>query len=91
MIILTEEQKDNFLKIKESIQEELESQGADYIPIETKVGWCLPDEILSDIRFEKLKNILEEKGEFDKYEKREIDVKELIEYSRPDEKIEVKK
>jgi len=78
MIILTETQKNLFLTIKQSVINELLASGADYIPVEAKSGkYILPDEVLLDSRFEKIKAELAKAGEFDKYEKREMNKSEL--------------
>lgn len=81
MIVLTKEQRDLFLIIKESIVDELLKNNVDFIPVEAKGDlWILPNEVLLDVRFEKLKNQLIKAGEFDKYEKREVDKSELKDF-----------
>lgn len=78
MIVLTKEQRELFLTIKESVTDDLLKNNVDYVPVEAKGDlWILPDEVLVDARFEKLKNELVKAGEFDKYEKREVDKSEL--------------
>lgn len=78
MIILTKTQRDLFLTTKEGVINDLLANGADYIPIEAKNNkWILPDEILLDGRFGKVKTELDKIGEFDKYEKRTFALSEL--------------
>lgn len=80
MIVLTKEQKDLFFQIKVKYQEELLLKGIDFIPIEIKGNlWILPNEILSDERFNIIKQELKDIKEFDKYTIREINSIELFE------------
>lgn len=77
MIVLTKEQRELFLAIKESVIDDLLKNNADFVPVEAKGDlWILPEEVLADKRFSKLKNELDKIGEFDKYQKREFDKSE---------------
>lgn len=81
MIVLTKKQRELFLTIKESVIDDLLKNNVDYVPVEAKGDlWILPEEVLADARFEKLKNELVKAGEFDKYEKREVDKSELKDF-----------
>ena len=67
MIVLTKKQRELFLTIKESVIDDLLKNNVDYVPVEAKGDlWILPEEVLADARFEKLKNELVKAGEFDK-------------------------
>ncbi len=78
MIVLTKEQRDLFLSLKLRVIVDLLASGVDYVPIEAKGDlWILPDVILADARFAKMKLELDKTGEFDKYEQREMDESEL--------------
>jgi hypothetical protein len=69
MIVLTNKQKEEFLEFKKSIQAELNANCCDFIPIEIKGDlWILPDEVLLDPNFSKLKELISDKN----YEKREV-------------------
>lgn len=84
MIILTKLQRDLFLTIKETVINELLSNHCDFVPVEAKGNlWILPDEVLADSRFDKMKVELDKTGEFDKYEKREMDKPELKDIIAP--------
>jgi len=84
MIVLSKSQRELFLVVKDAIKDELLKNHVDYEPVEIKDGsFILPDEVLLDDRFEKLKLELNKSGEFDKYEKREVDKTELKDATFP--------
>ncbi len=80
MIVLTKEQKDLFLETKKEFQQELLANGVDFVPVEAKGDlWILPNEVLADDRFSKLKLELFDNGKLGSVSIREVDKTELIE------------
>lgn len=80
MIVLTKEQKDLFLDIKKEFQGVLNSRNVDLVPIEIKGNlWILPS--LDDERYSELKFVLIKDGLFQKFQERNVDASEFIQYS----------
>lgn len=52
MIVLTDKQNNDFLKLKESFKIDFESKCIDLVPVKIKDGsYILPEEILNDSRY----------------------------------------
>jgi hypothetical protein len=76
MLILNEDQKNNFLATLEKHAETLAISGLQIVPIQFKNGWMLPEDILQDERFSECKKELTEL--FSQITVREISEDEII-------------
>lgn len=48
MIVLTTEQKDKFLSFVEENRKRFNDAGVDFVPIESKIGWMLPEDAFNN-------------------------------------------
>ncbi len=71
MIVLTTEQKNDFMQKLRPFEQDALRTGLQIIPIEMRTGWILPEAILSDRRLETA--VRELQRDIDSYTKRPID------------------